>query len=69
MLSITAHIHGQYKLENNVSDDYWNDGEVSVSFWKVPYSTPDFNRIPVGARTLPIICGSLYMLNILCRRI
>jgi hypothetical protein len=47
---ISSHIHAQYKVEHHTYSDFWDDGEINVSFWILPLST---NDSPVEIRTLP----------------
>ena len=60
--AIIAHLHLQYKRQNNLEGDFLDDdandanpngGDISTSFWKVPASTQN----PVGIRTVPFVEG------------
>ncbi len=59
MRAINAHIHIQFLNEHNLRGrDFWEEGAVTVSIWKVPNSAvAGAQRRPVGIRTLPMING------------
>ncbi len=38
ILAINSHIHVLYKRVNNITSDYWEDGPIELSFWKVNMS-------------------------------
>ncbi len=56
--AINGHIHRRYVAEHGIDTDYWDDGEVQLSVWRVPSSTAASGaRRPVGIRSLPIVDG------------
>lgn len=71
MRTINAHIHVTFCTEENIlyptHQDYWDAGQVVVSFWRVPIAMSrvgkggvakaSMQRRPVGIRTLPFVHG------------
>lgn len=53
--SIMAHILIKYRKEKNVEGDFFDDGDISTTFWQVPPSVNGINRLPVGIRALPYL--------------
>ena len=46
-----------FKDEKKITSDYWDDGPIETSFWRVPQSIESFPRRPLGVRTLPFVDG------------
>jgi len=61
VMAINSHIHVKFKTEHEITseNDFWEDGEVGTSFWKVPDSplVPNVPRKAVGIRTVPYVNG------------
>jgi hypothetical protein len=59
MKAINGHIHVTYLQENNLTGkDYWDQGTVALSLWKVPTpNAANTARRPVGIRSVPHVDG------------
>lgn len=61
MKAINGHIHMKFVKESNLlGNDFWDDGKLQLSLWKVPavaQSSGVVSRRPVGIRTLPRVDG------------
>jgi hypothetical protein len=64
MVALNSHIHmvyidSLYSATDAARPDFWDQGEVGITFWKVPTPIGGVQKRPVGIRTHPSVFGKL----------
>ena len=54
--AVSCHVHTSYKTLKNITSDFLDEGDVSVSFWKFNHFSDKSQTFPI--RTLPFPDGN-----------